>query len=393
MRSERPTILQIIPELDTGGAELSTIEISEAIAKAGGRSLVVSQGGRLAERVAETGGEFIPFAAATKNPLRIALNANKLAQLIRQEQVDLIHARSRAPAWSASLAAKHTKTAFVTTFHGAYHETNRLKRYYNSVMVAGDLVIANSNYTSQLVQNRYELPADKVRVIYRGLDGTQFDPETVTGARRNALLSKWLINDDTRIILVAARLSEIKGHRVVIEAAHQLLANGQLDNAVVIFAGDAQGREGYVHALNERIAHHDIGHHVRLVGHVTDIPAALSLAHVALITSVKPETFGRASIEAQAMTCPVIATGIGALPETLLTQPKVSRNERTGWLVPPGDAPTLADAIAEALALAPVDRVAQGERARNHVLKHFSLAAMRRKTLSVYDEILGSHLA
>ncbi len=392
MHSKPPTILQIVPELDTGGAELSTIEIASAIVEAGGRALVVSEGGRMATRVEAAGGEFIPFAAATKNPLRVLLNARKLRTLIAEEDVDLVHARSRAPAWSSYLAVKNSKTAFVTTYHGAYSEKSKLKKRYNKVMASGQITIANSKYTADLVKSRYGTRDENLRVIYRGLDGNRFDPDSISEQRRATLQMSWNINPQTRVVLLVARLSPIKGQMVVIDAADQLSQSGLLDNTVLIFAGDAQGREGYIQQLEQRIAHHRLNDKIRLVGHVEDIPAALSLAHTALFASIKPETFGRTAIEAQAMACPVIATNIGAPPETVRAEPRVSRDQMTGWLVPPGDPERFAAAMTDALHLSEEARAAIGQRARRHVLENFSLETMRQQTLEVYDTVLGTTL-
>lgn len=393
MRSQTPTILQIVPELDTGGAELSTIEIAGAIAKAGGRAIVVSEGGRMAARIESVGGEFVPFAAATKNPLRILLNARRLRRLIQDERIDLVHARSRAPAWSAYLAAKKENIPFLTTYHAAYSETNRVKKKYNSVMAAGALVITNSRYTADLVHSRYGTPYEKMRVIYRGLDGAQFDPERISAERRTKLLTSWQLDDRARIVFHAARLSPTKGQATVIDAAAELKVRGQLGNTKFVIAGDAQGRNAYREQLAARIEKHGLEQNVLLVGHVDDIPAAMSLAHTAIVASVRPEAFGRVATEAQAMRCPVIATNIGAPPETVRAVPAVSPEDRTGWLVAPGDAVELADALGEALNLSENERATIGNRARAHVLKNFSLDAMRSQTLQAYDQILGTGLA
>lgn len=393
MPAKQPTILQIVPELDTGGAELSTIEIAGAIVEAGGRALVVSEGGRMAARVEAAGGEFIPFAAATKNPLRILFNARKLRRLISEEQVDLVHARSRAPAWSGYLATRNSKTAFITTYHGAYSEKTKLKKRYNKVMASGEMTIANSKYTANLIQSRYGTPDEQLRVIYRGLDGDKFDPEGISDARRAALQSAWKIDPQTRVVLLVARLSPIKGQIVVIDAAAKLAENDLLDNTVLIFAGDAQGRQGYVQQLEHRIAQHQLENKIRMVGHVDDIPAALSLTHTALFATTKPETFGRTAIEAQAMGCPIIATNIGAPPETVRAAPETPEDEVTGWLVPPGNPEQLATALTDSLSLSDAARIAMGQRARRHVLENFSLDAMRKQTLDVYDAVLGTTLA
>lgn len=395
MAAKRTTILQIIPELDTGGAELSTVEVADAVVKAGGRALVLSEGGRLAPRIAANGGEFIPFAAATKNPLHILWNARVIARMIRDEGVDLVHARSRAPAWSARIAAERTGVPFVTTYNGAYNEKGSLKRAYNRVMAAGRVVIANSRYTADLVHRRYQTPMDRIRVIYRGVDGSRFDPEAVAESRVRSLRKAWGVPEDCMIILQAARLTGWKGQSVVIEAARLLELEGGLSgrNAVIVMAGDDQGREAYKTGLEASIKAANLQDRIRLVGHVDDMAAAFKAAHLAIVASTEPEAFGRAATEAQVMTCPVISTNIGAPPETVLAPPRAPAAERTGWLVPPSDPGALKAAMAEALNLSADARTALGRRARAHVLEAFSLDAMRRQTLEVYDTLLGTALA
>ena len=385
-----PTILQIIPQLDTGGAELSAIEITEAITRAGGRALVATEGGRMASRIGEAGGEIVPFLAATKNPFRILANARALERLIREQDVDLIHARSRAPAWSALLAARRAKIPFVTTYHGAYAEKGRLKRLYNSVMARADIVIANSGYTAGLIRQRYGTPEARIRVIHRGVDLAQFRPEAVAPARVETLRQAWGVAPGQPVVLQAARLTAWKGQRVLIEAAALLRDRGQLGQAIVILAGDAQGRGGYVDMLRREAEARGLGGCVRVVGHVDDIAAAYLAAHVAVVASTEPEAFGRVATEAQALGCPVIATAIGAPPETILAAPRAATAEITGWLVPPGDAPALATALAMALAFPDDAKAALGNRARSHVERHFTLEEMKRATLAVYDDLLQS---
>lgn len=389
---KRPTILQIVPELDTGGAELSAVEVAGAIVRGGGRALVLSEGGRLVERLTKAGGEFVPFAAASKNPARMLWNVRSIERLIRKEGVDLVHARSRAPAWSAMLAARRAGVPFVTTVHGAHREKGRAKKLYNSIMARGDRVIVNSKFTGATVRQRYDVPDERMRVIYRGIDPGLLDPDVIDAARVAMLRQTWALDPDTRVILLAARLSPIKGHSTVIEAVKLLKARGQFANATVVFAGDAQGRDGYVAQLEQEIAAAGLGDAVRLVGHVNDIPAALKAAHVALLTSIVPETFGRTVAEAAAMRCPMIASNLGAPPELMLTCDELSGGAITGWLVPPGDAPALADALQLALDLSPADRVQIGDDARDYVVARFSLDQMRQQTLAVYDELLHSGL-
>jgi glycosyltransferase involved in cell wall biosynthesis len=389
---DRPTILQIIPELDTGGAELSTLEIASAVVKAGGRALVLSEGGRLVPRLTASGAEFIPFPAASKNPATILINARRIAALVRREGVDLIHVRSRAPAWSAHMAAKKLSLPFVTTYHGAYGEKNRIKKAYNAVMAKGDIVIANSGYTADLIASRYDTPREKLRIIHRGVDGAAFDPGAIAAERTAKLKASWNLPADAKIILNAARLTSWKGQTVLIEAARLLHDRGALGPAVVVFAGDAQGRADYKRELQSQIAKAGLTGQVILAGHVDDIPAAFKLAHVAVVASTEPEAFGRAATEAQVMACPVIATRIGAPPETVLAAPERPATEATGWLVPPSDAEALAAALQDALTLSDEAHRAMGARARGHVLANFTLHTMRAKTLAVYDTLLGTAL-
>jgi glycosyltransferase involved in cell wall biosynthesis len=408
----RPTILQIVPQLDAGGAELSVVEIAGAVTRAGGRCIVLAEPGRLAADIAAVGGEVYPFPAATKNPLRILANARKIARLAARESVDLIHARSRAPAWSALMAARRIGVPFVTTYHGAYSETNAAKRLYNSVMARGDVVIANSIYTAGLIRTRYGTPAGRVEVIHRGVDTAAFDPARIAPERVLALREKWGVAPHRPVILQAARLTRWKGQNVLIDAAGSLRAQGRLQEAAVVLAGDAQGRDSYVEELRGRIARHGLEAHVFIVGHVEDMAAAYLAAHVTVVASTEPEAFGRTAIEAAALGCPVIATDVGAPPETMLAE---GRGETpgspphiepqpfgaggptpvqgpTGWLVPPGDAEALAGRLAEALALPQAARAAMGEDARRHALGKFSVTTMQRSTLDVYDQLLGTTL-
>ncbi len=393
MAEKRPTILQIIPELDTGGAELSTIEIAGAIEAAGGRAIVLSEGGRLVQRLRDTGAELHFFPAAAKSPIRLLWNAHRIADIVRRQQVDLIHARSRAPAWSGLVAARRTHVPFVTTYHGAYSEKSAAKRLYNSVMARGDAVIANSHYTADLIRMRYGTPSSRLRVIYRGLDADAFDPDQIAPERIAALREKWGVGADTRIVLQAARLTGWKGQGVLIEAARLLQAQEKLGTAVVVLAGDPQGRSSYAASLLQAIRSAGLEGRVRMVGHVDDMPAAFCTAHVAVVASTEPEAFGRAATEAQAAGTPIIATDIGAPPETVLSAQRVGLERATGWLIPPSDAPRLADALAAALALTPQERAGMRTRARAHVAESFSLAGMKQQTLQVYDQLLGTHLA
>lgn len=388
----RPTILQIIPRLDTGGAELATIEITDAVVRAGGRAIVVSEGGRMAERITGAGGELVTFDAGTKSPLAMWRNAGRLAAIIAREGVDLVHARSRAPAWSALRAARHTGKPFVTTYHGAYAEKDPLKRFYNSVMARGDVVIANSQWTADLIRARYGTPAERIAVVPRGVDLEKFDAERIAPKRIAALRVSWGIAEGQRIVLHAARLTAWKGQSLLIDALARLGQHSDGGNAVVVMAGDAQGRTGYVAELHERARAAGIEARVRLVGHVDDIAAAYAAAHVTVVASVEPEAFGRAAAEALAVGCPVITTALGAPPEIVLAEPAVEAGRITGWVVAP-EAEAMAKAIEIALSLSPEARAGMGQRAAADMRSRFTLDAMKRQTLAVYDRLLGTSMA
>ena len=247
------TVLQIIPQLDAGGAERTTIDGAAALAEAGARPLVATLGGRLISELQANGGVWAPFPARTKNPLAMALNVRRLARIIRDEKVDLVHARSRAPAWVALGAARLTNTPFVTTYHGSYAGQSILKVLYNSVMARGDAVIANSQFTADRILRMHPFAADRIHVIHRGTDFRAFTPAQVDAERVSRLRKSWGLAPDDRIVLLAARLTGWKGQRVLIEAAKLLVAQGLTDTKFVL-AGDDQGRDAYVRELRGRIA-------------------------------------------------------------------------------------------------------------------------------------------
>ncbi|TXN60500.1 glycosyltransferase family 4 protein, partial [Methylobacterium sp. WL6] len=341
-------VLQIIPELDAGGAERTTVDIAAGLAAVGARALVATEGGRLVGELQAKGGICLPFPAASKNPVQMALNVGRLARLCRREGVQIIHARSRAPAWVALGAARRLKLPFVTTYHGSYSGRTGVKVLYNSVMARGDVVIANSHYTADLIRRLHaEQAGDRVQVIHRGTDLSAFTPVSVGAARVEALRRVWGVAPHERVVLLAARLTAWKGQRILIEAAALMRAQGVADFAIVL-AGDPQGRVAYERELDALVVARGLVGVVRRVGHCTDMPAAFRAASVVAVPSVEPEAFGRSAVEAQALGTPVVVSDLGAVPETVLSPPEVSAGQRTGWRVPAGDAAALAAALAEA---------------------------------------------
>jgi glycosyltransferase involved in cell wall biosynthesis len=384
---EGRSILQIIPELEAGGAERTTVDIAEALASLGARALVATEGGRLVGELQAKGGEWLPFPAASKNPAAMVLNASRLASLIRREKVDIVHARSRAPAWVALAATKFTRTPFLTTYHGSYSGKSPPKVLYNSVMARGEVVIANSEYTAGLIRAMHPFAASIIRVIPRGTDLSAFQAHAIDPARVLALRENWNVGPHERIVLLAARLTGWKGQRVLIDAA-KIMTDQGLRDVVFLLAGDAQGRDDYVKELDGLIQSRGVTGVVRRVGHVTDMPAAMMAAAAVAVPSIEPEAFGRVAVEAQAIGAPVVVSNLGAVPETVLAPPDVASEARTGWRVPPGDAVALADALMQALSLRPSARDALAQRGRRHAEAHFSLQQMVEKTLDVYAALI-----
>src|ERR1700677_2203578 len=377
------TIMQVIPRLDAGGAERTTIDVADALVRAGARALVASEGGRLASELQAIGGVLLPFPAATKSPLSMLLNVRKLARLVMAERVDRVHARWRAPAWVSLGACRIAERPLVTTYHGAYNGASTLKLRYNSVMARGDVVIANSQFTADMITRLYPQARDRLRVIPRGTDLRAFSPASIERTRVVRLRENWGLAPHERVVLVAARLTAWKGQRILVEAAHLLQAHG-LEDVRYILAGDAQGRDGYVKELDVLIQKCGLEGVVSRVGHCDDMPAALMIASVLAVPSIAPEAVGRVAVEAQGMGAMVVVSDRGAVPETVLAPPQTPAEARTGWRIPARDPQALADALKTALTLGATAREAIARRARGHVESRFSLEQMTRETLAAY---------
>jgi glycosyltransferase involved in cell wall biosynthesis len=377
MNAPLPAILQVLPALRSGGVERGTLEIAEAQIAAGFRAIVASAGGEMVPALEALGARHITLPLTAKAPWAMWRNAAALAALARSEGVALVHARSRAPAWSALIAARRLGLPFVTTYHGAYNEGFPGKRLYNSVMARGDRVIAISHFIAELIRARHGVDEARLRVIPRGVDPRRFDPALVSPARLAALRAAWGVAEGQPIIMLPARVTRWKGQMVLVEAMAQLPGD-----ALALLVGDAAERPAFQAELQARIAGLGLQDRVRLVGHATDMPAALMLADVVVHASTDAEAFGRTVIEAQAMARPVIASDLGAPRETVA-------EGITGWRTPPGDAAALAAALSRALAMTDSERAALGARARAAVLSGYTTAAMQAATMATYRELLG----
>jgi len=372
-----PVVLQVLPALETGGVERGAVDVAAAVVEAGGRSLVTSSGGRMVRDVERAGATHITLPLQEKSPLSIRRNAASLARLIRDEGVDIVHARSRAPAWAARMACRRTGVHFVTTFHGTYSAGFPFKKLYNSVMARGERVIAISNFIADHIERNYRIEPDRLRVIHRGVDLDIFDPQKVPAVRVIQLAEKWRLAESVPVVMLPGRLTRWKGQMLLIEA----LARLRRERIRCLFVGEDQGRNGYSRQLESLVRRRGLEGVVHMVGACPDMPAAYMLADVVVSASTEPEAFGRVMAEAQAMGKPVVAADHGASREVVVP-------EETGWLFKPRDAEDLAEKLDHVLALSTEAREELAAKAIDNVRANFSKADMCARTIAVYEELL-----
>jgi glycosyltransferase involved in cell wall biosynthesis len=353
--------------------------MTEAVAAAGWTALVASAGGPLIAAIERAGGRHIALPLAARGPLGIWRNVGHLTRLIYSEGVDIVHARSRAPAWSAWLATPRAGARFVTTYHGTYNEDLPFKRRYNAVMAKGEIVIAASRFIAELIVARHRIDPSRIRIIPRGIDPAVFDPASVTPDRLRRLDTAWSLPPDAVVITLPGRLTGWKGQSVLLDAFARL----RRQDLVCVLLGSDQGRAGYTNGLRRQAERLGIADRVRLPGECNDMPAALMRSNVVVHASTEPEAFGRVVIEAQAMARPVIAADLGGPVETV-------DDGVTGWRVSPGQPSALAAAVDGVLALPPERRAAIGAAARTAVLARCTKRTMQDMTLGVYRELLAA---
>lgn len=372
-----PVILQVLPSLDTGGAERGTVDIAGAVQADGGTAIVASEGGPMENELKRIGALHLKMPLASKNPLVMHRNVSRLARAIESYGVDLVHARSRAPAWSARAAVRRTGRHFITTFHAPYNFSNALKKHYNAVMADGERVIAISEFIAKHVREHYKVDPTTLRVIHRGVDLARFDPDKVSAERMIQLSTRWRLPDGLPLILMPGRLTRWKGQGVLLEALRHLR---DLDYRCVLVGSD-QGRTAYRRELEALITRNGLAEKVSLLDECKDMPAAYMLSDVVVSASTDPEGFGRIVGEAQALGRPVVASDHGGAREQLVA-------ERTGFLFPVGDAEALAASLRKALELSPEARARLHDEAIARVRQHFSKDQMCAKTIALYKEVL-----
>lgn len=381
VQTRQPVIMQIIPELSAGGAEQGCIDVAAEIVKAGGKAIVVSNGGNRLHELHRVGAEHINMPVHSKNPFTIWRNAKRLQKIIKKKGVDIVHARSRAPAWSALMACQNTAAHYMSTCHAPYNISGKLKLWYNSSIARGEPVIAISHYVANYLQENFGVNPANIRIIHRGIQLERFHPTAVTPERMITLSRQWRVPDGSNIILLPGRLTRWKGHHVLIEAMEKL----QRKDLFCVMIGSDQGRTEYRKELEDTIQEKGLGGQIRIVDHCEDMPSAYMLSSVVISASTDPEGFGRIPVESQAMGRPIIATNHGGAQETIM-------HGQTGWLVPPGDSDALAEAINQAMSLTPNQRAMLATRAMSHVAEHFTKENMAHKTLDVYAELLRGHM-
>ncbi|MSO99159.1 MAG: glycosyltransferase [Rhodospirillaceae bacterium] len=378
--------LQVLPALVAGGVERGTIDVAQALVAAGWTALVASSGGPMVRELERAGAEHIELPLRTKNPLAIRRNAGRLADLMASRGVSIVHARSRAPAWSARAAARRLGIPFVTTFHGTYGlGPFGLKKLYNRVMASGDVVIAISEFIRSHVMSNYGVPAEKIRLIHRGVDLQQFDPAKVSSQRLIQLTQKWRLSESISVIMLPGRISGWKGHRLLIDALALMRSRDPALELRCMMVGPTESAP-LVESLLAYAAERNVGGWVQIVQDCNDIPAAYMITDVAVSASTDPEAFGRVVAEAQAMGRPIVAPAHGAAGEII--EPGV-----TGWLFTPRDSVSLADALKRALGLNLAEREKLLVRAIERVRAKFDKAEMCAKTLAVYNALLAQRAA
>ena len=366
---KKATILHVLPALDAGGVELNTLEIVAAQRDAGAEVLVASSGGRLAT---DLGDSHVSLPVNSKSPIELWRNSIRLGDLIAGRGVDLVHAHSRAPAWSAWAAARRARVPFVTTFHSIYSTGSAVKRAYNSIMTRGDRAIAISNFVAGHMKTTYGCSESRLRVVRYGINTEMFDPAVILAGKKASLRRYWRIGDGAKVVLLPGRFTRRKGHKILIEAMRQLRMSDA--NLVAVFVGSDDGHEDYRRECEEQAR----GLPVRFASHAADMATAYAVSDVVAIPSVRPESFGLVHAEPGAMGVPVVASDIGAAREILI--PGV-----TGWLVPPAQPRALADGIRQALAATGPGLAAT---ARHHIVENFARERMWKETLEVYRELL-----
>ena len=375
-KHQQKCVIQVLPALNSGGVERGTLEISEYLVKKGWRSVVISSGGKLVNRLTRNGTKHINLETNTKNPLKWSNLRKKLKNVFEDEKPDIIHVRSRVPAWTAGKVAKKMNIPLISTIHGRHLASSLLKKYYNSASVNADKIIAISDYVKNNILKNNPEKKDIIKVIHRGADIEMFNPENIPTSRIIQISEMLQLPDEAKIIMLPARPSSWKGHEILIKSFSSI----NNENIICIMPGaDDDGH--YVTNLRNLAKKYNVLGKMVFLPFLDDLPAAYMLADVVVAPSLKPEPFGRVIIEAQAMGRPVIAFDHGGASESI-------KNNITGLLVEPKNEKELGNAIEKLINMTEIQRNNMANSSRKHIVNKFSLDKMNRETIKLYSEVL-----
>ena len=378
-------VLQVIPRLGYGGAETGCYDLAHYLHEQDCKSYIVTSGGELIKYIDKKKVKLIKLPVQSKNPLLILINSIALTLLILFLNISIVHARSRAPAWSCYLATKITRRKFVTTFHGTYNFKNSIKKFYNSIMVKSDVLIAGSNFIFSHISENYQKflnSKKKFLVIFRGINTEYFDSDTIKKKDIDKLKATWKIEDNKKIILLPGRLTAWKGQEMFIEAINFFKqSNPELDFVAVIL-GDDQGRTVFRKKLERLVEQFNLTQNIKFVDNCNVMPVAYYISDVIVSSSIEPEAFGRVSVEAQAMKKPIIASNIGGSKETVI-------DNKTGLLFESGKPKSLCDKLNEIIKLDTLTLDLMGREGRKNVINRFNIEKMCLNTYSEYKKLVN----
>ena len=383
--SEKIKVLQVIPKLGYGGAETGCFDLAHYLYENNCVSYIVTSGGPLLKYINKKKVTLIRLPVQSKNPILIFLNSFLLSILILIYNIDIVHARSRAPAWSCLMATKITRRKFVTTFHGSYSFSHEIKKFYNSIMLRADLIIAGSNFIFSHIQENYSKylrPDKKFLVIYRGINTEYYNQKKIKEVDEQKLIKKWNLDKNKKIILLPGRLTPWKGQEMFIESLSKLKLKKPDLEFVAIILGSDQGRKIYKKKLERLVEQHRLKNDVMFKDNFEIMPIAYKISNLVISSSVEPETFGRISVEAQSMEKVIIASNIGGSKETII-------DEKTGFLFEAGNANSLCEKMSEILNLSEVTLNGIGSEGRKNVIKKFNVEKMCFSTYSEYKRLLN----
>jgi len=378
-------VLQVIPKLGYGGAETGCYDIAHYLPENGCKSFIVTSGGELLKFVDKKKVKVFRLPVQSKNPLLILINAIILTFIILFNNISIVHARSRAPAWSCLIASKITSRKFVTTFHGTYNFKSSLKKLYNSVMVRSDLIIAGSNFIFSHIKENYSNYLNqkkKLLVVFRGINVDYFDPTTKLETEEKKLLKQWEIEKDKKIILLPGRLTTWKGQEVFIEAINLVNIELGYEAFYAVILGSDQGRDLYKKKLIRLSEQYRLTKQLRFIDHCKDMALAYKVSDIIVSASIEPEAFGRVSVEAQSMEKPIIASNIGGSNETVV-------DEKTGYLFKAGDAKSLSQKILKTLTIDETQLKLIGIEGRKNIVQKFNVEKMCFSTYSEYKRLIN----